>query len=111
MSRCARRARSLRESFRALDSRSRARLAIREGYHERPGGVPSLAREHHSMRWSALAHNVVGIRETERLRRLQVDDEFEPGGLFDRQIGGLCALEDLVDEGAAWRYRSSIDSV
>jgi hypothetical protein len=24
---------------------------------------------------------------------------FEPGRLFDRQIGGLCALEELVDEG------------
>lgn len=36
-------------------------------------------------------------REPERLRGLQVDDEFKLGGLLDREVGGLGALEDLVD--------------
>src|SRR5262249_41162179 len=30
----------------------------------------------------------------ERSRRLNVDDEFKSGGLHDRQVCGLCALED-----------------
>jgi hypothetical protein len=34
-------------------------------------------------------------REAERLRRLQIDDELELGGLLDRLVGGLRALEDL----------------
>src|SRR6516165_8290457 len=34
--------------------------------------------------------------EAERPGRLQVDDEFELGGLYHRQVGGLCALENLA---------------
>src|SRR5690348_13221696 len=36
--------------------------------------------------------------EAERLGNLEVDDQFELGGLLDRQVGGLYALEDLIDE-------------
>jgi hypothetical protein len=36
--------------------------------------------------------------EAERLGGLEVDDELELGRLLDGEIGGLCALEDLVDE-------------
>jgi hypothetical protein len=34
--------------------------------------------------------------EAERARRLQVDNELELGGLNDRQVGGLRALENLT---------------
>src|SRR4051812_28407316 len=36
--------------------------------------------------------------QAERARRFQVDDEIELRRLFDRQISGLCAFENLVDE-------------
>src|SRR6266849_8061409 len=36
-------------------------------------------------------------REAEGFRRREVDDELKFGGLLHRQIGGLGALEDLVD--------------
>src|SRR5580704_2215459 len=36
--------------------------------------------------------------EAERLRGLEVDYQLEPGRLLYRQIGRLCALEDLVHE-------------
>jgi hypothetical protein len=36
--------------------------------------------------------------ETEGLGAFEVDDEFELAWLLDREIGGLGALEDLVDE-------------
>ena len=35
--------------------------------------------------------------EAERLGGLEVDDQLELGGLLDRQVGGLLALEDAVD--------------
>src|SRR5207245_7615768 len=35
-------------------------------------------------------------RESERYRGLEVDHELELGGLFDWQITGFCALENLV---------------
>src|SRR5215469_15951699 len=38
----------------------------------------------------------VGHLEAERSGRYQIDDEFELGGLHDRQIGGLRTLEDLT---------------
>src|SRR5207249_3515817 len=38
-------------------------------------------------------------RQPERLRGLEVDDQLELGGLFDGEVGGLCAFEDLVDVG------------
>src|SRR5262245_64190387 len=37
--------------------------------------------------------------EAESLRGLEVDEEFEFGRLFDRQIGGLFAFENLVNIG------------
>src|SRR5438876_4471746 len=36
-------------------------------------------------------------RQAERLGGLEVDHEFELSGLLDGEIGGFCALEDLVD--------------
>src|SRR5262249_19132985 len=38
-------------------------------------------------------------REAEGFGGLDVDDEFELGGLLYGQVGGLRALEDLFDEG------------
>ena len=38
----------------------------------------------------------VGYLNAERSGRLQVDDEFEFGGLHDGKVGGLRALEDLT---------------
>src|SRR5262247_2170881 len=66
-----------------------------------PGAVRSPARpETHAA--SSLDH-LVGPREhrprdseSERLRRLEVDDEIELGGLLHGQIGRLGALDDLV---------------
>jgi hypothetical protein len=37
-------------------------------------------------------------RQSERPRRPEIDDELELGRLFDGQIGGFGALQDLVDE-------------
>jgi hypothetical protein len=37
-----------------------------------------------------------GNVKAERPGRLQVDDELKFGGLQDRQVGGLCTLEDLI---------------
>jgi hypothetical protein len=39
----------------------------------------------------------VGHPDTTCPRRLQVDEKLEFGGLCDRQVGGLHALEDLTD--------------
>src|SRR4051794_40009601 len=33
--------------------------------------------------------------EAERLGSLEVDHEIEPRGLFDRQVAGICAVQDL----------------
>src|SRR5206468_8167532 len=52
-------------------------------------------------------------RESQDLCRLQIDHQLERRGLFDRKIGGLRALEDLVDVSRsasvqvdeAWRVR------
>ena len=35
--------------------------------------------------------------QAKRLGGLEIDHEFEFGGLLDRKIGGLCPLEDLID--------------
>src|SRR5262249_54909435 len=42
----------------------------------------------------------VGHLDAERPGRLQVDDEFEFGGLQDRQVGGLRTVENLTGVGA-----------
>src|SRR5205085_7248464 len=34
----------------------------------------------------------------ERLCRCKIDDQLESGRLFDRKVGGLCPLQNLVDE-------------
>jgi hypothetical protein len=36
--------------------------------------------------------------DAELLCRLEIDYQLELGGLFDRQVGWLCTLENLVDE-------------
>src|SRR5262245_43973612 len=38
-------------------------------------------------------------RDPKRLRRLEVDDQLELGGLLDGQVGGFRTLENLVDVG------------
>ena len=38
----------------------------------------------------------VGYLDAKRSGRLQVDDEFEFGGLHHRKVGGFRALEDLT---------------
>src|SRR5262249_19429249 len=48
-------------------------------------------------------------RQPQRLGRLEVDDELEVGGLLDRQVAGLGALEDLVD--VAGRASLELESV
>ena len=35
--------------------------------------------------------------QAESFRSLEVDHQFKFGGLFDREVGGLRTLEDLVD--------------
>src|SRR5580704_3021561 len=36
--------------------------------------------------------------EAERLGRPEINDQLKLRGLLDRQVGGPCALEDLIDE-------------
>ena len=48
----------------------------------------------HSITSSARASSVGGTVEAERLGGLEVDDQLELGGLLDRQVGRLLALED-----------------
>ena len=55
-----------------------------------------LPPPHHSITSSARASNVGGTSRPSALRGLQVDDELELGRLQDRQIGGICALEDVT---------------
>jgi hypothetical protein len=38
-------------------------------------------------------------RQPQRLRSLEIDDQLKLRGLLDGEIGGLGALEGLVDEG------------
>jgi hypothetical protein len=40
----------------------------------------------------------LGDRESEGLGGLEIDHQIEPGRLLDGQVGGLCALDDLVHE-------------
>ena len=65
------------------------------------GGHPP----HHSITSSARASSVGGTVEAERLGGLEVDDQLELGGLLDRQVGGLLALENSagVDAGLTVR--------
>src|SRR5262249_19358771 len=37
-------------------------------------------------------------RQTDRLRGVEIDAQLELGGLLDREVGWLRALEDLIDE-------------
>jgi len=38
-----------------------------------------------------------GYRDTKRLGGLEIDHQFELGGLLDRKIGGFCTAQDSVD--------------
>ena len=53
----------------------------------------------HSITSSARTSTAWGILDSQRLGGLQVDDQFKFGWLFDWQVTGLGALEDLVDVG------------
>ena len=51
--------------------------------------------------WECRQDDLIGAGEdrgrhgqAERLRGLEIDDQLEPGRLLDRQIGGLCALQN-----------------
>src|SRR5437588_2663653 len=64
----------------------------------------SAAYSEDALRLSGSLNNLVcahddrlGNGETERLRRLQIDDELEPRRLFDRKVSGFGALENPVD--------------
>src|SRR5437667_270799 len=48
----------------------------------------------------------LGDREPERLRGLQVDDQFEPRRLLNRKIRWLGTLQDPVDEGGGARLKT-----
>src|SRR5713226_3129093 len=54
----------------------------------------SEARSYHTIR---LQQERLGNRQPKRLRRVQVDDQFELSWLRDREIGRLGPLEDPVD--------------
>ena len=47
-------------------------------------------------------------RQADLLGGFEIDDEFELRRLLHRQIGGLGALQNLVDVMAARRYRSAV---
>jgi hypothetical protein len=60
----------------------------------------------HDGRWPAddrhqgaagLAADLDRDGQAESFRSLEVDHQFKFGGLFDREVGGLRTLEDLVD--------------
>ena len=57
--------------------------------------MPSLSLLH-SITSSARASSVGGMVEAERLGGLEVDDQLDLGGLLDRQVGGLLALENAA---------------
>src|SRR6266851_727082 len=53
-----------------------------------------------------------GDRQAEGLGGLQVDDQLELGGLLDRQVSGIGALENLVDvDGRSLPRRVKTDAV
>src|SRR4051812_37651805 len=57
-------------------------------------GIPSRLLDH-----LVSAREQGGWRlEAERLGSLEVDHEIEPRGLFDRQVAGICAVQDLLHE-------------
>ena len=57
----------------------------------------AATKRFYSITSSASASSVGGNVEAERLGGLEVDDELEFGGLHDRQVGRLLALENPTD--------------
>jgi hypothetical protein len=57
---------------------------------------------------SARAISIGGIARPIALGRLKVDNELEFGRLFDREIGGLGALRDLVQAAVANRISEQL---
>ena len=49
---------------------------------------------------SARARIDGGTVRPSALAGLEVDDQFEPGRLLDRRLGGFGSFEDLVDKGS-----------
>src|SRR5260370_563941 len=74
--------------------------AERTRWHRRSGPKPAVSNRSKTV---FLLDDLVGghlhdqrHREAERLRRFEIDDEFELGRQHDRQVGGLLAPEDAA---------------
>src|SRR5712664_826601 len=72
---------------------------------------------HAPQQTTALYDHLVGAGEqcrwhndVKRLCGLQIDHQFELGRLFDRQVGGLRTLENLVDENGGPTIKVSVIS-
>ena len=57
------------------------------------------SRRDHSITSSARASRRWRHIEAERLGGLEIDDQLDFRGLLDREVAGLCSLENLVDVG------------
>ena len=77
---------------------------------ERAGPLPALRRDRdRAARFDPSSHSPVLLdhlvgagedrwryRQPQQVRRFQADDQLECGRLLDRQVGGLCALENVA---------------
>ena len=74
-------------------------------YSKISAGCPLCAKSRHYAVQQKLFDHLVGAQQnrsghidTEHLRGLQIDDRLEFGGLFDGNIAGFRALENLIHE-------------